>query len=400
MMPMNKLNFSSNEVWIMYSSENSDPYFSKFITDKTIVPSAAVLSKGQCFLFVHELDKENIKDFPGEVIIYDSENTIIKSINKTLEKLQFPEQVYLNYSDRLDSQTDVLGHGTFRFLSDNISEFYKNSGKREPCFNSADEMIYFLLDSKTDEDIKYLKIAANRALEILNAAFKKIRPGMSEKMIANLVHNIFRQKPAYFKKFGIISEDFSWEKATCPIVLVGENLQKGGHSAPSDKILKHGDTVYFDFGVKITLSNGKSYSSDLQRMGYVLRPSEKTSPQNVKDVFNTLTEAIQKGAENMTPNKKGFEIDEIVRTHITEKGYPNYNHATGHPIGEYAHNPGTSISPKGYKRSEMPIREKGVYTIEPRIQIPNGGSIEEMIMVTKNGGIPLCSPQKSIYLIK
>ena len=400
-MMYDRLNLSDSEVWIMYSSEGSDPYFGKFITDKTIVPSAAILSKRQSTLFVHELDKENVKNnFSGEIIIYDSENTIIKCINKTLEKLKFPSKIYLNYSDRLDSQTDVLGHGTFRYLSDNISEFYRNNGKSEPQFSSADEIIYFLLDSKTDEDIKYLKIAANRALEILNIAFKKIRPGMSEKMIANLVHNIFKQKPACFKKFGIVSENFSWEKETCPIVLVGENLQKGGHSAPSDKILKHGDTVYFDVGVKIALKNGKSYSSDLQRMGYVLMPSEKAPPQNIKDVFNTLTEAIQKGIENMLPNKKGFEIDEIVRNHIVNSGYPNYNHATGHPIGENAHNPGTSISPRGYKRSEMEIRENGVYTIEPRIQIPNGGSIEEMIMVTKKGGLPLCPPQKSLYLIR
>ncbi len=399
-MSISKLNLTNNEVWIMYSSENSDPYFSKFITDKTIVPSAAVLSKENSILFVHELDKENVKNFFGDVIVYDSETSIIKNIEKILEKLQFPQTIYLNYSDRLDSQTDVLGHGTFRFLSDNISKFYKIRGTHEPRFFSADEIIYFLLDSKTDEDIKYLKIAANRALEILNTAFRKIRPGMSEKTIANLVHNIFKQKPSYFKKFGIISEDFSWEKETCPIVLVGENLQKGGHSAPSDKILKRGDTVYFDFGVKITLKNGKSYSSDLQRMGYVLMYAEKIPPKSVTDVFNTLTCAIQKGIENMFPHKKGFEIDEIVRNFITKKGYPNYNHATGHPIGENAHNPGTSISPKGYKRSEMEIRENGVYTIEPRIQIPNGGSIEEMIMVTKNGGVPLCAPQKSLYLIK
>lgn len=399
-MPLRNLNLKDNEVWILYSSENSDPYFGKFITDKTIVPSAAVLSKENKTLFVHELDKENVKDFSGEIIVYDSKNTIMKNIKKALEKLNFPQKIYLNYSDRLDTQTDVLGHGTFRYLSDSISEFYKNSGNPKPEFNSADEIIYFLMDSKTDEDIKYLKIAANRALEILNTAFKKIRPGMSEKMIANLVHNIFRQKPAYFKKFGIVYEDFSWEKETCPIVLVGENLQKGGHSAPSDKILKHGDTVYFDFGVKITLQNGKSYSSDLQRMGYVLMPHEKTPPQDVKNVFGTLIRAIEKGIENMRPDRKGFEIDEVVRNYITESGYPNYNHATGHPIGEKAHNPGTSISPKGYKRSEMALRENGVYTIEPRIQIPNGGSVEEIVMVTKNGGIPLCTPQKSLYLIR
>ena len=171
-MPFSKLNLESGAVWILYSSENSDPYFTKFITDKTIVPSAAILSNEKSILFVHELDKENVKDFSGEIIVYDSKNTIIKNIEKTLEKLQFPNKIYLNYSDRLDFQTDVLGHGTFRYLSDNISEFYKNRGIAAPKFHSADEIIYFLLDSKTDEDIKYLKIAANRALEILSTAFK------------------------------------------------------------------------------------------------------------------------------------------------------------------------------------------------------------------------------------
>ncbi|MBR2734922.1 MAG: hypothetical protein IKE05_01860, partial [Clostridia bacterium] len=211
-MSISKLVLENNAVWILYSSENSDPYFRKFITDKTIVPSAAILSKEKRILFVHELDKENIKDFSGEVIVYDSKNTIMKSIQTELKKLKFPQKIYLNYSDRLDSQTDVLGHGTFRYLSDNISDFYKNSGEKNPQFYSADEIIYFLLDSKTDEDIKYLKIAANRALEILNKAFQKIRPGMSEKMIANLVHNIFRQKPSILESSGLFLKIFLGKK--------------------------------------------------------------------------------------------------------------------------------------------------------------------------------------------
>ena len=391
---------TENFVWIMYGAENSDPFFTKFITDKTIVPSACILSKQNSALLVHELDKENIKNFNGEIIIYDAKKSIIKNINEKLANLKFPAKIYMNFSDRLDSQTDVLGHGTFRFLSDNISEFYTQNGIHKPEFVSADELLYRLLDTKTEEDIKYLKIAANRALGILSNAFAKIRVGMSEKQIANLVHNIFNQKPANFRRMGIVSEQLAWEKETCPIVLTGENLKKGGHTAPSDKTLKRGDTVYFDFGVKITLKNGKSYSSDLQRMGYALNLGEKQAPEAVQNVFDTLVKAIEIGIQNVSPDKKGFEIDEQVRNYIIQKGYPNYNHATGHPIGENAHNPGTSISPKGYKRSEMNLRENGVYTIEPRIQIENGGSIEEMVAVTKNGGIPLCAPQKSLYLIK
>ena len=81
------------------------------------------------------------------------------------------------------------------------------------------------------------------------------------------------------------------------------------------------------------------------------------------------------------------------------KGYKSYNHSTGHPEGEISHSPGTSISPKGNMRSNLFLKENGVYTIEPRIQIENGGSIEEMIQVTRNGGVPLCRMQENIYLI-
>ena len=55
---------------------------------------------------------------------------------------------------------------------------------------------------------------------------------------------------------------------------------------------------------------------------------------------------------------------------------------------------------RGSKRANMKLVETGVYTLEPRVDIPNGGSIEEMIEVTKDGGVPLCKMQKQIYLIK
>lgn len=390
----------NDSVWIMYDAENKDPYFSKFVTNKTIVPAVAILSNTENHLIAHSLDYENIKNFAGNVHIYSGENSLIGNIFKTLQKLNYPKNIYLNFSDKLDSQTDILGYGICKFLRDNINSYYIESKKNSPQFLSADNIIYTLMDQKNDEDIAYLKIAAKRALQILDTAFKKIKIGMTEKQIVNLVHNIFNQKPHYFKKFGIIKEEFSWEPELCPVVLVGPNLKKGGHSGAGNYSLHRGETIYFDFGVKIFLRNGKAYSSDIQRMGYALRKNESKPPENVQKVFDTLSEAIDIGIKNCLPTKKGYEIDEIVRSKITESGYPDYNHSTGHPVGKTAHSPGTSFSPKGHKRSSLFLQENGVYTIEPRIQTENGGSIEEMVQVTKNGGIPLCPTQKKLYIIR
>ena len=157
-----------------------------------------------------------------------------------------------------------------------------------------------------------------------------------------------------------------------------------------------------DFGIQICLRDGRKYSSDIQRMGYAMTIQDKKTksiPEDIKKVFRVLYEAVDLGIKNLKPGITGYEIDSLVRNYIIQNNYPNYNHATGHPIGELAHNPGTSISPKGHKRSNMKIQNNGVYTIEPRIQIPNGGSIEEMVLATPNGGVTLCQRQSKLYLI-
>ena len=96
---------------------------------------------------------------------------------------------------------------------------------------------------------------------------------------------------------------------------------------------------------------------------------------------------------------KGYELDEIVRKEILSAGYPDYNHSTGHAIGESAHNPGALIGTRERKLAKLRVQPKGVYTLEPRIPISNGGSIEEMVVFTNKGGEPLCEPQKELYLI-
>ena len=138
----------------------------------------------------------------------------------------------------------------------------------------------------------------------------------------------------------------------------------------------------------------------MQRMGYVLKDGEEKPPKQVEEVFNALVDAIEDGIDELKPGVKGYKIDEIVRAKIKSRGFPDYNHATGHSVGCKVHDIGAIISLKNSKRARLELIENGVYTLEPRVSISNGGSIEEMIQVTKFGGIPLCTPQKQIYLVK
>jgi len=390
-----------NSIWFMYSSEKSDPYFCKYISNSTIAPAISIISKDRCVVIVHELDSNNIKDSNVDKEIYCTSKELQKIIRDVLEQMNFPKTICFNYSTQNDVKIDVLGHGTHKHIKKLLNSIYVQEQK-EVEFKSAEDYIYSIEQRNTNKEIQASQYAATRALEILEEAFSKIRVGMSEKDISNLVHEIFDKKPDYFEKIGVVKEEYSWEQENCPIVLVGENLKSGGHSIPSNKKIKKGNTVYFDFGVKLTFKNGVTMSSDIQRTGYVLNDNETCAPASIQKPFDTLIEAIDLGIEAARPGIEGYVIDEIVRGHIQKANYPDYNHGTGHPVKKDAHSIGTSLSPrtKHFSKANMCLQETGIYTIEPRIPITNGCSVEEMVLITKDGGKTMCKRQKKLYLIK
>ena len=271
--------------------------------------------------------------------------------------------------------------------------------KKKVKFESAEKMIYDLESRKTEKEINRLKLLADITNRILEETFKKIQIGDNEIQIVNKTKRITDEiMKLYVGSNDIVSYDMAWEN--CPIVLTGINLAKGGHSLPSTKKLFRGDTIYFDFGIKATFSDEMVLYTDMQRMGYALKKNEFSPPKQVMKVFNTLVNSISDGIDEMRPGVKAYKVDKVVRDEIIKAGYPEYNHATGHPVGKEVHDIGAIISIKKSKLANLELIENGVYTLEPRVNISNGGSIEEMIQVTKYGGVPLTHLQDEIYLVK
>lgn len=391
----------SNDIpcWVMYCAEKSDPYFMKIVTPKTTAPSVAIIGSKECSVIVHSLDIDNVERYDNvHVVAYEKEGKLWQEIENALESIGLPDTISLTYSTLKDAQVDVIGYGLYKFLTRRLRKLYTNNS-RKVKFSSAEELVYAFSDRKDETEISKIRLAARRALEILESAFQNMVPGMTELEAVDLVHSLTEQKPAYFKEMGVVNEEYAWEKDVCPIVLAGPSLKKGGHAAASDLRIERGFTVYFDFGVQLTFEDGSKWSSDIQRMGYVLKEGKIDPPADVSRIFRTLTEAIAVGMETIRPGMKGYEVDAVVRGHVLKEGYPDYNHATGHAIGELAHNPGASLSSKSRKLSHLRVQLNGVYSIEPRIAIPNGGSVEEMVLVTSNGGVALCQQQKTLYLI-
>ena len=387
-------------IWVMENKENSDRIFKDYVTDKLFSSTYIIVSKDIAYVFVHKLDEGNIKVLKNQnckIFIYDTNLVLIEKIKYVLDELNYPKNILLSYTTMSDNNTDIITYSTYVRITKLFRKLYKENNKKI-SFKSAQMNIYDIISKNSNDDIKKLKVLASITDEILKESFNEIKEYQTEIEIAQNTKNIMRKYMDNIKeKYNIIDYDLAWD--ICPIVLVGKNLKKGGHALPTDNKIVPGDTIYFDFGIKAVYKDGAILYTDMQRMGYLLKKNEKHAPDDVERVFKTLVSSIECGIKNMKQGIKAYKIDEIVRGKILKAGYPDYPHATGHPVGKRVHASGALISPKQSKRANLKLVENAVYTLEPRINIENGGSIEEMILITKNGAIPLCNIQKELYLI-
>lgn len=391
---------NNDTIWVMENRENSDRFFKEYVTDKLFSSTYVIVSSELVYVFVHKLDEGNVHVLDenySRVYIYSTAEELRVKLLEVLKELSFPKQMLLSYTTMSDENTDIISYSSYKRVTKLFRSMYKENDKKIKV-NSAQMNIYDIISKNTKEDIERLKKLASITDEILKESFYSIKVGQSEKDIALNTKNITKKIMDNKKEsLNLLSYDFAWD--ICPIVLVGDNLQKGGHAEPSNTRIKKGDTIYYDFGISATFEDGKTLYTDMQRMGYMLKDNEKDAPGNVKKVFNVLVESISDGIKSMKPGVKGYKVDNIVRSKIVKNGFPDYPHATGHPVGKEVHAAGALISYRTGKRANLNLVENGVYTLEPRVNIKNGGSIEEMILVTNSGGVPLCNIQKELYLI-
>lgn len=303
-------------------------------------------------------------------------------------------QIALNYSYTF-GMMDTLGHGNYSKIQRALRQKY--STLREAEFVSAEDIIISAASAKLPEEIKLLKEASELTDLVLNEAFVEIKSGMTEKDVASIVKAITSQHMRKDSRIG-----YSWAESMNPIVLTGEGIGGSPHAAPSDRVVQQGDTVYIDFGLSV-----EGYAGDLQHMGYVLREGETSPPNNILTMFELIKCSINAGIRIAKPNVEGWEVDKASRDVIVDAGYPSYQHGTGHQLGCGAtHTPGVAFTQRYTTEGSvvpeacLKLREGYTLTIEPRIQIPNGGSIEVDGVVTRDGFVPFVPIQKELHLIK
>ena len=309
--------------------------------------------------------------------------SFVDTVAELIKKLQ-PAKIALDYSEENPS-ADGLSVGTFNLLS---SAFEKAGFSGEII--SAEPVIADVRGIKTEDEIEKIRVACAETAIIFEDAKKVIKAGVNCQDVYAFFQNELERKG-----FG-----YSWPASANPGVVSGFGCPSGHVGAP-DWVIKKGELVNVDFGITID-----GYSSDIQRMYYILKDGEEDAPQEIKDAFYAVRDGIKLAAEALKPGMTGNQVDSVARDYIVGKGFPSWNAALGHQLGKVAHDGGAILGPRTprYDKPELidtPLSANMVFTLEPGVPTSAGRlGIEEDVVVTENGAVFLLEPQQELYLIK
>lgn len=374
------------DLWLTFLRESEtshDPAIDLILGTSCVWSSAFLISsEGKTIAIVGSLDKANIesKGVYGEVKGYVG--SIQEPLIEVLEKLK-PRHIAINFSKN-DVMADGLTHGMFILLKE-----YLQGTPFENTLISSEEIISALRGRKSPAELQRIREACSLTEEMFNKVSSFLKAGLTEVEIGSFLGE-------EINKAGV---SLAWDPDHCPSVFTGPE-SAGAHFGPTERKAEKGHILNIDFGVK-----KDEFCSDLQRTWYFLKDDETEPPSKVVKSFQAVRDAVQLAADAIKPGIEGWKIDDIARKHITSSGYEEYPHALGHQIGRKAHDGAGLLCPKWERYGSLPynkIEEGQVYTLEPRVTCEGHGiaTVEEIIVVKKDGCEFLSNPQKEILLVK
>ena len=213
-----------------------------------------------------------------------------------------------------------------------------------------------------------------KACEITDNCFEYlltyIKPGMTEKQIAEEIEEYFRER----------TDGLAFET----IVASGENTSMP-HAVPTNRKIQEQDIITIDMGCKV---NG--YCSDMTRTFFVGSVLEY-----VKPVYDLVLKNQVQTLEEMKDGESTRLLTKMVENDFKLNGY-DLIHSLGHGVGMEIHE-----APYVNYRTDTQLKENMVVTDEPGIYIPGkfGVRIEDTVQITKFGCISLTKSDKNYIII-
>lgn len=213
---------------------------------------------------------------------------------------------------------------------------------------------------KSPEEQGLMREAGRRTSLAITATHKRIRRGMSERQVAD-----------------ILGQEFS------NLGVEGGGLVQFGpssafpHGAPALRELARGDVVLIDCGCEV-----HGYASDVTRTAVLGPPSSE-----LRKVYDTVDRAQVAGIGALKAGAAPEDVDRTARRVIEDAGYGEFfTHRLGHGIGMDGHE-----HPYLVRGNKTPLVAGNTVTVEPGIYMPGkfGVRIEDDYAVGETGPVSL-----------
>jgi Xaa-Pro dipeptidase len=219
---------------------------------------------------------------------------------------------------------------------------------------------------KDAHEIALMRLASEVTLKAYEAAWKSLKPGMTQSDFANLVAMAHRQL-GFTGSAGVQVGKY----AALP------------HGSATPQVVEEGSILLIDGGCKV-----EGYSSDLSRTFVLGTPTQK-----MKDVFDIELRAQTAALQAARPGVPCEAVDAAARKVITDAGYgPDYKfftHRVGHGMGMDGHE-----WPYLVRGNKLPLAPGMMFSDEPGIYLPGefGVRLEDDMLITEDGA-ELFTPQ-------
>jgi Xaa-Pro aminopeptidase len=236
------------------------------------------------------------------------------------------------------------------------------------------DLVKTIRQQKDKQELTAIRTAIRRAEDAFRELKAVIRPGATERELGLKLEFLIREKGSRRAAFEIIVA--SGPHGAMP------------HAAVTNRCIKKGDMVTFDFGAE-----AQGYYSDITRTICIGRPSARQ-----REIHGIVLQAQSAAIQSIRAGVLCKTVDEAGRKVIKRGGYGKYfGHGTGHGIGLMVHE-APSVSP----RSGDMVKKNMVFTVEPGVYIPGWGGvrIEDIVLVTETGAKVLTSLPRELESLK
>ncbi|KAK9416575.1 putative Xaa-Pro aminopeptidase P [Seiridium unicorne] len=236
------------------------------------------------------------------------------------------------------------------------------------------ETVQSLRSVKTEAEIAIIQGISSYTLQLVRSLQSCLSLDVTQETVTSVAHNLFTR--------GGVGEGF-WA-----IVLFGDQAAYP-HGGKHGKKLSNGEFVLIDIGSKL-----HDYGSDVTR---TILPNGATVSDELLSIWHTVHESQAAGFNLMWANETCSEVDSASRNVVQKAGYgPYYTHRLGHGLGLEMHEHPylNGANKEKLKIGQVVTNEPGIYvTTEQAADVGRktgfGVRLEDPILVTKDGGVPL-----------